>query len=542
MYIEILGKILAGLGLFFVGIKLLSSSMREMSGPKLRQLIAKSTSHPIIASALGVFGGLVMQKPSGVIAILTSMQSCGLITLRQAMPIVAWCNIGLALLAFFVVIPISVFVSYIVGVSGFFMMFSTNKKHVVVVTAIFGAALLFFGLEEMKNGAESLREFEWFRNMVLYSNQSTIVALLVGVAVAAVTQSFLAIALMAVSLVQAGALGEQQAVMIIYGANVGVGFFRRLMTASMTGEAKQLFLYQNFFRYVGTGGSVLLFYVARVDDMPAVLYLAKLATSDVGVQMALIFLSCNLPAVVIASLFQERFALLLERFSPLTPEDELTKLRYLAAADQNSARDMLDKINSELAVRARILVQYCESALSGGTPTVAPEAVHHSTNTALGEIAAFTNRLPKCSLTAEETRRLSVLMNVQPLLRMLDDSLFQMTGIARDGRNKVAEPLQAPIDNLVEAMETLILFLADAMSSGDVIDMAMLENLAMDKHQIMTDIRGKYLDARRTDSEVEKGILLDLTIHYEHCVWIINRLANLIKRGVPEIAPGENQQ
>ena len=91
-------------------------------------------------------------------------------------------------------------------------------------------------------------------------------------------------------------------------------------------------------------------------------------------------------------------------------------------------------------------------------------------------------------------------------------------------------------------METLILFLADAMSSGDVIDMTLLENLAMDKHQIMTDIRGKYLDARRTDSEEEKGILLDLTIHYEHCVWIINRLANLIKRGVPEIAPGENQQ
>jgi phosphate:Na+ symporter len=95
-HVEMLGRILAGLGLFFVGIKLLSVNMQQLASLRLRQLISRATSQPILASLLGAAGGFLMQKPSGVIAILSSMQAGGLITLRQAMPIIAWCNIGLA--------------------------------------------------------------------------------------------------------------------------------------------------------------------------------------------------------------------------------------------------------------------------------------------------------------------------------------------------------------------------------------------------------------------------------------------------------------
>ncbi|MBI4859962.1 MAG: hypothetical protein HY815_06825, partial [Candidatus Riflebacteria bacterium] len=168
MAIKLLGSILAGLGLFFAGIKLLSSSMQQLASARLRQLINRTASRPIVSRFLGVMGGFLMQKPSGVIAILTSMQANGLINLRQAMPIVAWCNVGMALLAFFVVIPISTLVAYILGITGFLMMFCTNRKRVTTVTAVFGAALLFYGLEEMKRGTGDLRSFAWFQQTVLW--------------------------------------------------------------------------------------------------------------------------------------------------------------------------------------------------------------------------------------------------------------------------------------------------------------------------------------------------------------------------------------
>lgn len=530
MYVEILGQVLAGLGLFFVGIKLLSTSMQQMASPKLRQLIARGTSNPLVASVLGAVGGFLMQKPSGVIAILTSMQAGGLITLRQAMPIVAWCNVGLAALAFFVVIPISVFICYVIGVSGFLVMFAKKKKSTILVTAIFGAALLFFGLEQMKTGTGALRQFDWFQQFMLYSNKSTIIALIVGALVAAVTQSFIAIAIMAVALVDTGTLGSPQAMMIIYGANVGVGFFRRLMTASMTGETKQLFLYQNFFRYAGTGGSVLLFYAARIDGTPLMLYLAQLVSGSVGTQMALIFLACNLPAVVLATLLQERFARLLERLSPPTPDDDLTKLRHLSMASRGDTQDMLEKIDAELCARARKLVDYSEAARRGGKPKTAPESLHHSIEIVFGEISAFENELMRLRLPHEETQRLSVLMNIQTLLRMLDDSLFQMTCLVRDKINKSSSPLREPVGNLVEVSEALMMSLSDAMMSRDVVDMDTLDKLTLDKGSIMKDFRKRHLDSLEATDAKDKSVLIDLTNHYEHIVWIINRLASLLKR------------
>ncbi len=530
MNLEILGQIIAGLGIFFFGIKLLSTSMQQMAGPKLRRMITRAMSRPLISCLAGLAGGMLMQKPSGVIAVLASMQSGGLITLRQAMPIVAWCNMGLSLLAFFVVIPIYAFICYIIGICGLMMMFSTRKKTVLALTAVFGAALLFFGLEQMKEGTNLLRQFDWFKHCLQYSNSSTIVALAVGIVLAAVTQTFVGIAVMAVSLVGAGALGEPQAMMVIYGANIGVGFFRRLITASLTGEAKQLFLYQNFFRYAGTGASILLFYAARIDGVPLMLYLAKLVTGDTGTQMAVVFLLCNLPAVIVAGIFQERFARLIERLSPPAPEDDLNKLRHLAAADRTDHRDMLDKLGAELSERARKLADYCEAARDGGRPKVSPEQLHASMETAMNELSAFETELAGKELSPEDSQRLSALMNIQTLLRMLDDTMFQMTCLARDRINRGGGPFKEPAGSLVEASEVLVMSLAEAMASGDPMDIEMLDKISADKRSVMKEFKRKYLDLPEGAAAAEKSVILDLSNHYEHSVWIINRLTSLIEK------------
>ncbi len=527
MIFNVLGQIIAGLGLFLVGIKLLSTSMQQIAGPKLRQLIAKTVSKPLIASLLGLSGGFIMQKPPGVIAILTSMQSSGLINLRQAMPVIAWCNIGLAILAFFVVIPISVFVCYIIGISGFLMMFSKKKKNVIIMSALFGAALLFFGLEQMKAGTAILNGFDWFKQMILFSNQSTVIAFLIGVFVAAITQSFIAIAIMAVSLVSVGTIGELQAMMLIYGANVGVGFFRRLITSSMTGESKQLFLYQNFFRYIGTAGSVLLFYLVRIDGIPFALYISKLITGDLGTQMAIVFLFCNLPAVIFASLFQERFALFLEKKSPPTTADELIKLKHLSLANQDDNSDMLDKIDSELAVRAKLMSDYLDSARADIRPKNTPESIHQSTEIVFNEISAFESLLAGRKLAKEETERLSVTMNIQTLLQMLDDNLFKMVILVRDKVNKsLVTELKKSIESLVEVSDSLVLSLTDALMTNDEFDIVALDTITADKYIFMKNFRMKHLEL----SESDNSLLLGVTNYFEHIAWIVNRLANLIQK------------
>jgi phosphate:Na+ symporter len=529
-HVELLGRILAGLGLFFVGIRLLSANMLQFASLRLRQLIGRATSRPVLASLLGVAGGFLMQKPSGVIAILASMQAGGLISLRQAMPIIAWCNIGLALLAFYVVIPIGVFVSYTIGVTGLLLMFSKKKQRVALVTAVFGAALLFYGLEEMKAGTGALRSYGWFQATVGYANASPMVALLVGAFTAAVTQSFIAIAIMAVGLVGAGALGAPQAMMIIYGANFGVGCFRRLMTASLTGESQQLFLYQNFFRYVGTAGSVLLFYVP-VSGIPVMLYLARLVTPAVDTQLALIFLACNLPAVLAGSLFQERFARLIERKSPKTAEDDLGRLKFLAAADPEDREDALNRLAGEVAARVRNLSRYLDTARAGSDSSLTPEVIHRAGDVIYDQIAAFEQEFMKRPLTPDEAARLSMILNHQALVRILDDALFHMACLFRDRVAKAPGNLRAKADPLLEAMDTFVPSLADAMASGDARDAALLLAMTGDKGALMDEVRHRYLANPAGAQPADQAVILELTNSFEHATWIIHRLANLLAQG-----------
>jgi phosphate:Na+ symporter len=530
--VELLGRILAGLGLFFVGIKLLSSNMQQLASLRLRQWIGRATSHPVLAALLGAAGGFLLQKPSGVIAILAGMQAGGLIRLRQAMPIIAWCNIGLALLAFYVVIPIGIFVSYTIGVTGLLMMFSRRKHHIALVTAVFGAALLFYGLEEMKAGTAVLRSYAWFQTAIGYANASPLVALVIGAFTAAVTQSFIAVAIMAVGMVDTGALGAPQAMMIIYGANFGVGFFRRLMTASLTGENKQLFLYQNFFRYVGTVGSVLLFYVP-VDGMPVMLYLARLVTSAVDTQLALIFLMCNLPAVLASSLLQERFARLIERLSPATAEDDLARLKFLVAANPEDQEDTLNRLADEVTARVRKLGGYVDAVRPGNTSPLTPDLIHRSGDVIYQQITAFEQEFMKRPLTSEQTVRLSMILNRQALVRMLDDALFHLAGLFRAGVAKAPGNLRAKADPLLEAMDTFVLSLADAMASGDALDADMLLTMTRDKGSLMDKVRSQYLADPAGAQPAGQAILIELTNSFEHTTWIIHRLAGLLARRAP---------
>ncbi|MBI4859963.1 MAG: hypothetical protein HY815_06830, partial [Candidatus Riflebacteria bacterium] len=358
-------------------------------------------------------------------------------------------------------------------------------------------------------------------------NASPMVALIVGALVAAITQSFIAIAIMAVSLVGTGALGAPQAMMVIYGANFGVGFFRRLMTASMTGEAKQLFIYQNFFRYLGTGGSVLLFYAVPVHGKPVMLYLAELVTADVGTQLALIFLACNLPAVLIGSLFDERLLKLLVKLSPPTIEDELSRLKYLATASADDPAVAIGQLEAELAARVGKLPDYIESLRDEKPTQATPEILQESGQRIGTEMSSFAHELMSQRLTVEERGHLSLVVNELTLVRMLEDSLYDAACLVRDGLGESREAFGGRAWVILEALHSQLVTLGEAIDSGDV---ECLERITTDKGRVLDEFRRTCLESATTTPPAAQETFSKLISHFEYVVWTIHRLANLLRR------------
>ena len=85
---EIVADIAAGLGLFFIGVRLIGGNLRELSGRWFRRLIARATGNRLLAVLVGTLSGAVTQSSSAITFIVVSMMSAGLMTIRRAVPLV----------------------------------------------------------------------------------------------------------------------------------------------------------------------------------------------------------------------------------------------------------------------------------------------------------------------------------------------------------------------------------------------------------------------------------------------------------------------
>src|SRR5215468_895868 len=114
---SILANIIAGLGLFFSGLRLIDSNLRQAAGRRLRTIIGRLTQQTWVASLVGLLAGAFIQSSSGIVFILVSLVSSGLTTVKRALPIVTWANVGCSALIFAAVLDLLLAILYLLGVA-----------------------------------------------------------------------------------------------------------------------------------------------------------------------------------------------------------------------------------------------------------------------------------------------------------------------------------------------------------------------------------------------------------------------------------------
>src|SRR5262249_41197920 len=155
-----------GLGLFFLGIQLIGLSLRQLAGDSFRTLVQRTTHSPVQASLVGLLFGAIMQSATAVTFILASLASSGLIETRAALPIVVWCNVGLAALAFVTTLDIHPLVAWLVGGAGIAWGVVRRVRPRAGAGVLLGMGLILFGLETMSRGMEPLSTRPWFQHML----------------------------------------------------------------------------------------------------------------------------------------------------------------------------------------------------------------------------------------------------------------------------------------------------------------------------------------------------------------------------------------
>ena len=115
LWTDMFSWLLGGIGLFFVGVRFIGNHLRQLSGPGFRRLVARSVAPVPRGALLGLVAGVLTQSARAVTFILVSMTAAGMISVRQALPVLAWANVGTSALVLVATIDLRAAVLYLLA-------------------------------------------------------------------------------------------------------------------------------------------------------------------------------------------------------------------------------------------------------------------------------------------------------------------------------------------------------------------------------------------------------------------------------------------
>ncbi|KPU27749.1 sodium-dependent phosphate transporter [Caloranaerobacter sp. TR13] len=150
-YIIILLSICAGLLLFLLGIKIISTSFEKIVSKKLKIKLYKLTNNKILGVLLGVIITGLLQSSSATTLLVISLVHSNLISIYNAVPIIMGANIGTTITSQIVAIDIKKYAVYLLlaGITTMPLLKKDSTK--IISKLLIGISLIFLGIDIISN-------------------------------------------------------------------------------------------------------------------------------------------------------------------------------------------------------------------------------------------------------------------------------------------------------------------------------------------------------------------------------------------------------
>src|SRR5690554_3639499 len=180
---------LGGLAIFLFGIKYMGDGLQKAAGDRLRDILDKFTSNPIMGVLAGIIVTVLLQTSSGTTVLAIGLVNAGFMTLRQSIGVIMRANIGTTVTAFIIGLKITDYALPIMAIGAFLIFFIKNKKASNFGQVFFGFGGLFYGLELMGEAMKPLRDLEIFVDLTISMSEHPILGVLIGTAFTVAVQS-----------------------------------------------------------------------------------------------------------------------------------------------------------------------------------------------------------------------------------------------------------------------------------------------------------------------------------------------------------------
>ena len=219
--LTIILELMAGLGLFMYGMKLMGDGLENAAGESLKRILEKVTSNPIKSVIVGAIVTAIIQSSSATTVMVVGFVNAGLMNLTQAAGIIMGANIGTTITAQLVAFKLNDIAPIFIFVGTLIVMFSKGKRRKELGNIVLGFGILFTGMGIMSSSMKPLAGSPMFEHLIISIGDRWYIGVLVGTLITAVLQSSSATTGILVALATAGAIDINIALPIVFGCNIG---------------------------------------------------------------------------------------------------------------------------------------------------------------------------------------------------------------------------------------------------------------------------------------------------------------------------------
>lgn len=320
-FIELIGA----LGMFLYGMTLMSEGLQKVAGDKLRSILTIMTKNRFMGVLTGLLITTIIQSSSATTVMVVSFVNAGLLSLVQAISVIMGANIGTTVTAWVISLfgfkfSVADLALPVIAISIPFW-FSSNSKRKSFGELLIGFALLFLGLELLKNSVPDLQQnpeiLAFLTQFTDLGYGSVLLFLLVGTILTVVVQS--SSATMAITLIMCGKgwIPFELAAAMVLGENIGTTITANIAAIPANASAKRAALAHTMFNIFGVIWALCLFY----PFCQGISWLIE--QMGQGSPHALMDMTKQLDAATMAAITDPN--------AVLTPEQAILKEQYLEA-------------------------------------------------------------------------------------------------------------------------------------------------------------------------------------------------------------------
>jgi len=280
---EMIFQFVGGLGIFLFGIKFMGDGLQKSAGDRLRDILDRFTSNPLMGVLAGMLVTILIQSSSGTTALTVGLVSAGFMTLRQAIGVIMGANIGTTVTAFIIGVDIDEYALPIIALGSLCIFFFKNQKINYLGQVIFGFGALFFGLDLMSSGMKPLRTLEAFHDLTVSMSANPFLGVVIGTVFTVIVQSSSATIGILQELFAQGALQLNAALPVLFGDNIGTTITAILASIGTSVAARRAALVHVMFNVIGT----IVFMIFLIPFTKFIAFLQQ--TLDLNPEMTIAF-------------------------------------------------------------------------------------------------------------------------------------------------------------------------------------------------------------------------------------------------------------